>query len=60
MARQCARALRSAGSKSDPYAVFEKMLGRGNPPDDWAALMAASQADWREPGKRYRPGMIYS
>ena len=27
--------LRSAGSKSDPYAVFEKMLGRGNPPDDW-------------------------
>ena len=26
--------LRSAGSKSDPYAVFEKMLGRGNPPDD--------------------------
>lgn len=38
--------LRSAGSKSDPYAVFEKMLGRGNPPDDWAALVAASQADW--------------
>lgn len=25
--------LRSSGSKSDPYAVFEKMLGRGNPPD---------------------------
>lgn len=23
--------LRSAGSKSDPYAVFEKMLGCGNP-----------------------------
>jgi toxin YhaV len=38
--------LRSAGSKSDPYAVFEKMLGRGNPPDDWTALVAASQADW--------------
>lgn len=38
--------LRSAGSKSDPYAVFEKMLGRGNPPDDWNALMAASQQDW--------------
>lgn len=35
--------LRSAGSKSDPYAVFEKMLGRGNPPDDWNALKAASQ-----------------
>jgi toxin YhaV len=26
--------------------VFEKMLGRGNPPDDWAALVAASKADW--------------
>ena len=44
--------LRSAGSKSDPYAVFEKMFGRGNPPDDWAALMAASQTDWRETDDR--------
>ena len=43
--------LRSAGSKSDPYAVFEKMLGRGNPPDDWAALVAASKADWRATDK---------
>lgn len=39
------RTLRSAGSKSDPYAVFQKMLDRGNPPDDWAALLAASRAD---------------
>jgi len=39
--------LRSAGGKSDPYTVFEKMLGRGNPPDDWAALMSASRADWQ-------------
>ena len=38
--------LRSSGSKSDPYAVFEKMLGRGNPPDDWNTLMAASRQDW--------------
>lgn len=37
--------LRSAGSKSDPYAVFEKMLERGNPPDDWASLVAASRSD---------------
>lgn len=37
--------LRSAGSKSDPYAVFQKMLDRGNPPDGWAALFAASQTD---------------
>lgn len=43
--------LRSAGSKSDPYAVFEKMLGRGNPPDDWTALVAASRAEWSKKGK---------
>lgn len=39
--------LRSAGSKSDPYAVFEKMLGRGKPPDDWDALIKAARSDWR-------------
>lgn len=38
--------LRSAGSRSDPYAVFEKMLGRGNPPDDWDTLIASTQSDW--------------
>jgi toxin YhaV len=38
--------LRSAGNKSNPYVVFENMLGRGNPPDDWAALVAASRAQW--------------
>ena len=43
------RTLRSAGSKSDPYAVFEKMLGRGNPPDDWATLVAASRMVWSSP-----------
>ena len=37
--------LRSAGSKSDPYTVFQKMLDRGNPPNDWSALLAASQKD---------------
>lgn len=41
--------LRSSGSKSDPYAVFEKMLGRGHPPDDWTALKAASREGWNEP-----------
>ncbi|MGE8061171.1 type II toxin-antitoxin system YhaV family toxin [Pseudomonas sp. NPDC089547] len=40
--------LRSAGSKSDPYAVFEKMLGRGNPPDDWDSLIAATRSEWGE------------
>ncbi|WP_295383764.1 type II toxin-antitoxin system YhaV family toxin [uncultured Thiodictyon sp.] len=38
--------LRSAGSKSDPYTVFQKMLERGYPPDGWSALLAASQSDW--------------
>ena len=38
--------LRSSGSKSDPYVVFEKMLGRGNPPDDWNTLVQASRKDW--------------
>ncbi|MFJ4047097.1 type II toxin-antitoxin system YhaV family toxin [Pseudomonas hunanensis] len=41
--------LQSAGRKSDPYAVFEKMLGRGNPPDDWDALIAATRSDWDKP-----------
>ena len=39
--------LRSSGSKTDPYAVFQKMLERGRPPDDWAALRAASSIDWK-------------
>jgi toxin YhaV len=41
-----AHTLRSAGGKSDPYALFQKMLERDNPPDDWVALLAASKADW--------------
>jgi toxin YhaV len=39
--------LRSSGSKSDPYAVFQRMLERGHPPDDWTALVSASQPDWK-------------
>lgn len=38
----------SSGSKSDPYAVFQKMLERGYPPNDWAALVSASKTDWME------------
>lgn len=40
------QSLRTAGSKSDPCAVFEKMLRRGNPPNDWASLVASSRSDW--------------
>ncbi|MFA7669409.1 MAG: toxin YhaV, partial [Burkholderiaceae bacterium] len=25
---------------------FEKMLGRGNPPDEWNALVKASKQGW--------------
>ena len=32
--------LRSSGSKSDPYVVFQRMLDRGNPPNDWASLVS--------------------
>lgn len=38
--------LRATGSRSDPYAVFQKMLQRGHPPDDWDALLSASQTSW--------------
>lgn len=41
--------LRSSGSKSDPYAVFQRMLERGNPPDDWSALMSSCRKDWNNP-----------
>jgi toxin YhaV len=36
--------LRKAGAGSDPYAVFSGMLASGNPPDDWSALMAATES----------------
>ncbi|MDE0305801.1 MAG: type II toxin-antitoxin system YhaV family toxin [Albidovulum sp.] len=39
--------LRSSGSRTDPYAVFTRMLAQGNPPDDWATLMTASRQDWQ-------------
>jgi toxin YhaV len=34
--------LRKRGGKSDPYAVFRRMLAAGNPPNDWAALVKSS------------------
>jgi toxin YhaV len=35
--------LRTYGAKSDAYAVFHKMLDKGNPPDSWDALLAAAR-----------------
>jgi toxin YhaV len=34
------RTLRTYGAKTDAYAVFRGMLDDGNPPNDWAALLA--------------------
>lgn len=38
--------LRIYGSKSDAYAVFRKMLDKGNPHDDWAAASEPHQGFW--------------
>jgi toxin YhaV len=38
--------LRAKGSKNDPYKVFKRMLLRGNPPDSWDELVAASTSDF--------------
>lgn len=37
--------LRKAGSKTDPYATFERRLSRGDPPGDWAKLRASVPDD---------------
>ena len=37
------RTLRSAGSRTDPYSVFARMLARGDPPSDWASLIERSE-----------------
>ena len=39
--------LRSSGSKNDPYAVFQRKLDKGHPPDDWVTLVSASRSDWK-------------
>ena len=38
--------LRAYESSSDAYAVFRKMLNRGNLPDSWSDLLATASADW--------------
>lgn len=35
--------LRQEGARTDPYAVFRKMLGRGRPPTTWSELLEASE-----------------
>jgi toxin YhaV len=36
--------LRKAGARTDPYAVFARMLASGSPPDDFDDLLRASGA----------------
>lgn len=48
-----AQTLRTYGSKTDAYAVFKGMLDRGNPPDDWAALLAEAS---KAPGESFENG----
>jgi toxin YhaV len=37
--------LRTYGARSDAYAVFRRMLDKGNPPHDWSTLLAAASDD---------------
>jgi toxin YhaV len=37
-------ALRKAGARTNPYAVFRRRLDDGNPPDDWTTLLAEGQS----------------
>lgn len=41
------KTLRKRGARTDPYAVFRSMLERGQPPDDWDALLRACR-EWTE------------
>lgn len=47
--------LRKAGASSDPYAVFARMLARGNPPDDWPTLFAAAACRFEAAGAAESP-----
>ena len=37
--------LRAYGARTDAYAVFKSMLDKGDPPDDWDALLMAAKAE---------------
>ena len=36
--------LRKAGGRNDPYAIFNTLLRKGRPPDDWDALKKTATA----------------
>lgn len=37
--------LRTRGARNDAYAVFQRMLERGHPPDSWDALVQQARAE---------------
>lgn len=37
--------LRTRGAKADAYAVFQRMLDSGNPPDSWHQLLEAASSE---------------
>jgi toxin YhaV len=37
------KTLRKAGAKTDPYAVFRRLLIAGDPPDNWETLVELSE-----------------
>lgn len=43
---------RAYESSDDAYRVFRKMLNGGNPPDDWARLLAAARGQAGRLGRR--------
>jgi toxin YhaV len=42
--------LRKAGDRNDPYALFERGLRSGNPPDSWDELMTLAKPVGRPDG----------
>jgi toxin YhaV len=46
---------RAYDSKTDAYAVFSSMLGKGHPPDSWATLKAECEA---EDARRAKAGAV--
>lgn len=48
--------LRKAGSRTDPYAVFQRRLDDGDPPDSWEDLLAdARETSQRHATRRRKP-----
>ena len=43
--------LRQYGARTDAYAVFGRMLEKGDPPDDWDALLKAAKSAQGRLGK---------